>query len=738
MRPFLAAILLVAAIVPPPARSASRRESVERVAPLLAGLRAARVPGPLGRGPERRYVVVDALTPARRAVLEAAGLTIELPAPGAPAPRWRDGVVVQGIADARAAAAIGALPFVRRLDRPGTPWTNAGSVEAAADSLLATAAARAVLGTDGAGVTVGVISDGADDRAASIASGDLPADLELLGAGSGNEGTAMLEVVHDLAPGARLLFAPVATSAAMVAAIDALAAAGAQVIVDDLVFTDEPKFEDGPIAAAARRFAAGGGVYVTAAGNFGRTHWIGDFRRGTGRTFQDTAYRGLQLFGSGDAGNSIRVPAGGELLAVLQWNEPFGAATNDFDLVLARPHPDGDEVLAAGAHVQADTHDPIESLRWSNDTGSAFDVYLAIAEFARARPGVRLNLIVFTRPLLKLQHAVRREGVFGHAAVAEVLSVAAAAAGSPGSVRDYSARGPATILFPAREVRPAPSLTGVDGISTAVGARGSFPQPFLGTSAAAPEGAGCAALLLAGGVPAANAVAAMLATAADIGARGRDVSSGAGRLDCAAAARLATGIARAPAVGGMAAHFRPDATLEVVALGSDPDADVRSATVRILDARDRLLDDRRITLAPTGPAFDILLDRRGVALSDARRATVEVVDAVGLSSGVAETTIECPEDDSVGDAFCALGELTEPLAALRDRRPRRLVKRAARALLAAGKATARRRQRAARRAVGRAARQLGRVERLVGAAPDLAAAVNVLRARLGTLRASLR
>jgi hypothetical protein len=738
MRRLLAALLVVAAAVPPPARSASRIERVERVAPLLGTLRAARVPGPLGRGPERRYVVVDALTPARRAALEAAGLAIELPAPGRPAPRWRDGVVVQGVADARAAAAIAALPFVRRLEQPGTPWTNAGAVEAAADSILATAAARAVLGTDGTGVTVGVISDGADDRAASIASGDLPADLQVLGTGSGNEGTAMLEIVHDLAPGARLLFAPVATSAAMVATIDALAAAGARVIVDDLVFTDEPKFEDGPIAAAARRFAAGGGVYVTSAGNFGRTHWIGPYRRSGGRTFQNTTYRGLNRFGAVDVGNTIHVPAGGELLAVLQWNEPFGAATSDFDLILARQGGSGDEVLAAGAQVQADTHDPIESLHWTNDTGAALDVYLAIAEFERARSGVRLNLIVFTRPLLSLEHVVRREGVFGHGAVSEVLSMAAAPAGKPDAVRDYSARGPATILFPARDVRPVPSLTGVDGVSTAVGARGSFPEPFLGTSAAAPDGAGCAALLLAAGVPASNALAAMLATATDIGPRGRDVSSGAGLLDCAAAARLATGTGRAPRVGTMSAHFRPDASVEVLALGSDEDVDVRSATVRILDPQGRTLVERRLELAPTGPDFDVLLDRRAAALADARRATVELVDAVGLSSGVAESVIACPGDGSVGDAFCALGDLTEPLATVRGRQPRRLVKQAARSLIVAGKATAKGRVRRAGRAVGRAARQLGRVERLVRGAPDVAAAVSAQRVHLSALRAMLR
>ena len=65
----------------------------------------------------------------------------------------------------------------------------------------------------GAGVTVGVLSDGVDSLAASIASGDLPADTQVLPgqAGDGDEGTAMLEIVHDLAPTADLAFATAST-----------------------------------------------------------------------------------------------------------------------------------------------------------------------------------------------------------------------------------------------------------------------------------------------------------------------------------------------------------------------------------------------------------------------------------------------------------------------------------------------------------------------------------------------
>ena len=57
--------------------------------------------------------------------------------------------------------------------------------------------ARAARKLSGVGITVGVLSDGVDSLPASIASGDLPADVRVLAPGYGDEGTAMLEIVHD-------------------------------------------------------------------------------------------------------------------------------------------------------------------------------------------------------------------------------------------------------------------------------------------------------------------------------------------------------------------------------------------------------------------------------------------------------------------------------------------------------------------------------------------------------------
>src|SRR6185503_12185078 len=87
------------------------------------------------------------------------------------------------------------------------PVTNVGSQSSQGDAKHRADSARAIFGVGGAGVKIGVLSDGVTNLAASQALGDLGAVTVLPGqAGSGDEGTAMLEIIHDLAPGAQLYF----------------------------------------------------------------------------------------------------------------------------------------------------------------------------------------------------------------------------------------------------------------------------------------------------------------------------------------------------------------------------------------------------------------------------------------------------------------------------------------------------------------------------------------------------
>ena len=96
----------------------------------------------------------------------------------------------------RALQVEGALPNVGSRNSQGDPKHQANT-------------ARATFGADGTGVRIGVLSDGVASLAASQALGDLGTVTVLPGqAGSGDEGTAMLEIIHDLAPGAAAVVTP--------------------------------------------------------------------------------------------------------------------------------------------------------------------------------------------------------------------------------------------------------------------------------------------------------------------------------------------------------------------------------------------------------------------------------------------------------------------------------------------------------------------------------------------------
>ncbi len=150
--------------------------------------------------------------------------------------------------------------------------------------------AREKFSVRGLGETVGVLSDSFNvggGALSDVASDDLPGTetscsgqatpvdvLEEGPAGSHDEGRAMLQIVHDIAPHAKLAFATgFGGELAMAQNIERLAApvsaggAGADVIVDDLTYFEEPMFQDGPIAAAVNKVTAQGVTYLSSAGN---------------------------------------------------------------------------------------------------------------------------------------------------------------------------------------------------------------------------------------------------------------------------------------------------------------------------------------------------------------------------------------------------------------------------------------------------------------------------------------
>ena len=102
---------------------------------------------------------------------------------------------------------LASMEAVRTVRTVMPPLVRTGSVTTEGDAIHRTSDVRATYSQSGSGVKVGIISDGVDNRATAQSSGDLPASLTVLSnTYGGDEGTAMLEIVHDMVPRCRPLF----------------------------------------------------------------------------------------------------------------------------------------------------------------------------------------------------------------------------------------------------------------------------------------------------------------------------------------------------------------------------------------------------------------------------------------------------------------------------------------------------------------------------------------------------
>jgi subtilisin family serine protease len=423
-------------------------------------------------------------------------------------------------ADLRRLASVGVVRSITPV-RPGV--LRALVPDTAGDNAARGPQARAT-GFDGTGVKVGVISDGVD-HLASI--GDMPAGTGVPAgagcrAGSGDEGTAILEIVHDLAPGATLVFSQgLSDKLGFIDSVNCLRNAGAQVIVDDIGFFDEPYFEDGMVAQAVRAAVQAGVSYHSSAGNEAGIHYGGLFQPIVGSAYHNFAS------GTPDTFDDVAVPSGAGVDCILEWSSPFETAVDNYDLELWDTSVNPPTLVTSSNNAQPGTP-AIEEVGAFNFGPGTAHAGIAIKRVS----GTTRQLSMFCLGVSSgaLQYVTPQGSIIGHPAIREAVAVGAIDVHDPGldTVEAFSSEGPVTVFFP-QDTRPKPDLAGFDGVSTEV----SGFSPFFGTSAAAPHSAAVAALLLSKNscrTPA-QIQQTLKATADDIGAAGFDPVSGAGRLD---------------------------------------------------------------------------------------------------------------------------------------------------------------------------------------------------------------
>jgi cysteine-rich repeat protein len=271
-------------------------------------------------------------------------------------------------------------------------------------------------------------------------------------------------------------------------------------------------------------------VYVTSSGNFAATD--GD-RGHYEANYVDAGSVGGGLdhaheFAPGVTLQHIVVLPGRRPVVFLQWSDRFGQAGNDYDLYVATT---GGSIVASSESPQDGDDVPLEAVTLDT-TGAANPVELLVVVNRFSGVARRLELY-YAGGVTAIDPATAAGSIAGHANASGAITVGTINADDPGSdtIAPYSSQGPCEMFFPAAETRAKPDITGIDGVAV-TGAAG-FPNPFFGTSAAAPHVAAVAALLFDAN-PALSPAQVKLAlqnTAVDLGAGGFDSVFGSGRAD---------------------------------------------------------------------------------------------------------------------------------------------------------------------------------------------------------------
>lgn len=291
-----------------------------------------------------------------------------------------------------AATALGEVHAIRA----AMMKTHAGAITSQGDFAQNSDLVRTDNSLTGAGITVGVISDSYDcypvyaangvpaggnagyanngfntTAAEDSASGDLPASVNVLEEASclnygapvqlpfGDEGRAMMQIVHDVAPGAGLAFYTAENSEAdfahgivMLATPVSGGGAGAKIVVDDVGYFDEPFFQDGLVAQAISQVAAQGVVYFSSAGNNGISAYNSKVSPDFSFISSTTPNSGEKLLSFAPSGTAtaattklpVSIPPlipGQFVVIVVEWDQPYvtgapasGGSTSSIDVCI--------------------------------------------------------------------------------------------------------------------------------------------------------------------------------------------------------------------------------------------------------------------------------------------------------------------------------------------------------------------------------------------------------------------
>lgn len=419
--------------------------------------------------------------------------------------------------------------------------TNSGIVRSQGDDAqytnLVRQAYRTVSGgeivpVEGQGIKIGVISDSYDTQpftgksraSVDVENGDLPGTgnpnnyplpvdvvREYPYGAASDEGRAMLQILHDIVPGAELAFnTGILSPRQFEKAVLDLAAAGCDILVDDITFTSEPMFGGSNIGQAIKSFTQGpGNYYFSSAGNFANAGYSGAFINSAATPVTNFIPPGsptrAHVFGTNSDGSQdvlqkIRVQPGVYML-VLQWEENLASQENttgavtDLDIYLV---DDAGRLLVGNNRINI-AGDPTEYIVFRASGVGEANVLITSAN--SPAPALPIRYVAFRANGLEFMEYGGAPTISGHAMTPEAITTGAVdfrAAANP-VPQFFSSYGGTLANNAILEV----DISAPDGGNTNVGSIGqdiafdedNFPN-FFGTSAAAPHAAGAFAQLL--------------------------------------------------------------------------------------------------------------------------------------------------------------------------------------------------------------------------------------------------
>ena len=374
--------------------------------------------------------------------------------------------------------AVSELPGVRFVRRPYRPHSQVTISEGAS---RIGALANHSAGVKGQGVKVGIIDSGF--KGADQLGLDMPTRSRLRGhdftgeglyAGENIHGTECAEVVHDVAPEAELYLYKMWDELDLENVKDRAVLDGIDVISHSQGFLTDGFGDGRGFSCNVVNDAADDGIlWVTAAGNSGKSHYSG--------LWSDKDSNDWHSFAPGEERLTFKAEEGSVIRVNLVWDD-WPITYQNYDLYLYFRNSSGDwEEVDKSTNIQDSGGDPVE--RIDDYTVKESGIYGIAVRSLDAQP--KRMRVWSTHDFINYSDA--KNSITSPADAREAMSVGAVHHDqwNSGILANYSSRGPTT------DGRIKPELVAPTGVSTA----SSGPDGFWGTSAATPHVAGAAALI---------------------------------------------------------------------------------------------------------------------------------------------------------------------------------------------------------------------------------------------------